>query len=657
MMLVSVYMPTKNRLQLLQRAVESVLSQTHRELELWVVDDGSTDGTYEYLRSLSVADPRVRFIRNEHSQGAPRARNLAIERSSGEFVTGIDDDDRFDPRRIEMLLSAWQQHAANGEKFSCLFTQDVMESEHAAEISRKPARVTYRDMFFHNSIGNQVFTRRAYLSDAGFFDEKMPAWQDLDMFMRLLRVHGPALLVDAPLYYLTLEQRDDRISVSKSRIEAAYARLAEKVADHPDVLQQGLFLQRFGRLYGYGLTFSDFRAFWRFGFHVRTVRRLGGILLRRFAGGVFSRRIQAVNPGEPGALRVLMFPKHGDNPYLATLCRYLEARGVHIDDFTFERALNERYDVVHTHWPDLHLQGRSTLRVLMKHVRLALLFGVLRLRKTRIVWTMHNLKPHERHLRLGEWLFPLWFPRLCTHVIALTMSSLEAGRAMYPVLRRKASAVVPHGHYRDAYPSAPSREEARERLGLESRYTFLFFGNIRPYKNVPHLIQAFRAMPHRDVQLVIAGQPAQSIDAGILKRLVEGDERIHLRLEFIPEDQVPLFMAASDLVVLPFDSILNSGSVLLALSFDRPVLAPRLGSLPDIQYRVGARWISLFDGPLTTGHLVRAFAARSIGEHEHADLSFFDWDHIAQQTLDCYRIAPNEPPQAAKRPAPLPDTR
>jgi glycosyltransferase involved in cell wall biosynthesis len=661
-MLVSVYMPTKNRLQLLQRAVESVLNQTHRELELWVVDDGSTDGTHEYLLRLSATDPRVRFIRNERSQGAPRARNLAIERASGEFVTGLDDDDRFDPRRIERLLAAWRQHAASGEKFSCLYTQDVMESDHAAAISRKPARVTYEDMFFHNLIGNQVFTRREYMIAAGLFDEQMPAWQDLDMFMRLLRVRGPALLVDEPLYHLTLEQRSDRISVSSTRIEAAYARLAAKVADHPRVLQQGLFLQRFGRLYGYGLTFKDFRTFWRFGVHVRTARRLGGILLRQLAsaasvrGAAASREVKA----RPRELRVLMFPKHGDNPYLETLCRYLEERGVRIDDFTFDRAFNERYDVVHLHWPDLHLHGRSALRVLAKHVRLALLFGVLRWRKTRIVWTIHNLKPHERHLRLGEWLFPLWFPRLCTHVIALTTSSLEAARAMYPVLRGKASAVIPHGHYRNAYPPAPSREEARTRLGLESRYTFLFFGNIRPYKNVPHLIEAFRAMPHQDVQLVIAGQPGPAMDGEALRQLAAGDARIRLWLEFISDEQVPMFIAASDLVVLPFDNILNSGSVLLALSFDRPVLAPRLGSLPDIQYRVGARWVSLFDGPLTTGHLISAFDARSIGEHEKVDLSFFDWDHIAQQTLECYRMppdAPGLPPQPAKRSAPLPDTR
>src|SRR5687767_14718400 len=130
-----------------------------------------------------------------------------------------------------------------------------------------------------------------------------------------------------------------------------------------------------------------------------------------------------------------MFPKHGDNPYLHGLSESLERCGVRVDDFSFSRALKERYDVLHIHWPDLHLQARSSLRTVAKHARLALLFALLRWRKSRIVWTMHNLKPHERHLPLGELLFPLWFPRMCTHVIALTKDGLESARRMYPVLR------------------------------------------------------------------------------------------------------------------------------------------------------------------------------------------------------------------------------
>jgi beta-1,4-mannosyltransferase len=335
-------------------------------------------------------------------------------------------------------------------------------------------------------------------------------------------------------------------------------------------------------------------------------------------------------------LRVLMFPKEGDNPYLRSLSEGLDRHGVRVDDFSFMRALKHRYDVLHIHWPDLHLQARSSLRAVVKHARLALLLLLLRLRGARIVWTVHNLKPHERHPRLGELLFPLWFPRLCTHVVALTTSSLASALDMYPALRRARWAVIPHGHYRNAYAKAPPRSTCRDQLGLDHRFTFLFLGNIRPYKNVPRLIQAFRGLHRQDVQLVIAGEPGQMMQTDEIRQLAALDPRIRLSLGFVSDGQVPLYVGACDVMVLPFQTILNSGSVLLALSFNRAVLAPNLGSLPEIQSHLGARWVSLYRGPLATEHLLQAMTSVVVDENESIDLCSYDWDIIAQRTLELY---------------------
>jgi glycosyltransferase involved in cell wall biosynthesis len=249
---------------------------------------------------------------------------------------------------------------------------------------------------------------------------------------------------------------------------------------------------------------------------------------------------------------------------------------------------------------------------------------------------MHNLMPHERHPPLGEWLFPLWFPRLCTHVIALTKSGMASALTKYPALRNKSAAVIPHGHYRASYPDAPSRWSCRDRLGLDHRFTFLFLGNIRPYKNVPALIDAFRKLPHPHVQLVIAGQLGHTMHADEIHRRIAGDTRIRWSLEFVPDERVPLYVGAADVVVLPFQRIQNSGSVFLALSFNRAVLAPNLGSLPEMQAQVGTRWLTLYDGPLTTEHLSQAMQAAAIDDGEVCDLSGYDWNEIGQRTLDFY---------------------
>lgn len=280
-MVVSVYMPTRNRAALLKRAVESVLSQSYRKLELLVVNDGSSDATAAYLDDLARNDARLRVFHNPQSLGAPRSRNLAITNACGEFITGLDDDDYFHAERIEALVRYWGTLERHGEKFSCLYTQDVFTGGRLA-FSRKPDRVEFGDLFFYNSIGNQVFTRREYFLTAGLFDEDMPAWQDLDAFMRLVSCHGSARLLDRPLYFVDLEPRPDRISVgSKDRILSAYRRLGAKTLNAPAAWRQALFLQVFGRLYGFRLGLEDFREYLRFGFHPRTWPILAGILARQ----------------------------------------------------------------------------------------------------------------------------------------------------------------------------------------------------------------------------------------------------------------------------------------------------------------------------------------------------------------------------------------
>src|SRR3954466_15167188 len=100
-MLVSVYIPTRNRRALVERAIKAVLEQDYRELEVIVVDDASTDDTPAFLKAAAAADSRLTFFANDRPSGAPAARNRAIAAAKGAFVTGLDDDDYFEPTRSE----------------------------------------------------------------------------------------------------------------------------------------------------------------------------------------------------------------------------------------------------------------------------------------------------------------------------------------------------------------------------------------------------------------------------------------------------------------------------------------------------------------------------------------------------------------------------
>ena len=104
--LVSIYLPTRNRSGVLPLAIGSVLTQSWPELELIVVDDASDDSTPEILQQYSEKR-RIKVIRNDEPLGAPASRNRAVTLASGEYVTGIDDDDQFHPDRIQLLVEAF----------------------------------------------------------------------------------------------------------------------------------------------------------------------------------------------------------------------------------------------------------------------------------------------------------------------------------------------------------------------------------------------------------------------------------------------------------------------------------------------------------------------------------------------------------------------
>jgi glycosyltransferase involved in cell wall biosynthesis len=125
---VSVYIPTRNRVDLLAAAVRSVLAQQFTDLELIVVDDASTDGTVLFLESITREDRRVRALRNESPRGAPASRNKAITQATGDFITGLDDDDTFEPQRLSALHDCWASYARHDIAVSCIYTQDVFLS-------------------------------------------------------------------------------------------------------------------------------------------------------------------------------------------------------------------------------------------------------------------------------------------------------------------------------------------------------------------------------------------------------------------------------------------------------------------------------------------------------------------------------------------------
>lgn len=211
--LVSVYLPTKNRLPLLKRAITSVLNQTYPNVELVVADDGSTDGTRDFLRELAASGKCVAVFLPA-SIGACAARNAAISRSTGTFLTGLDDDDYFLPERIECFVRYWHHLSVHGqtERIAGLFDSSRWIGPSTEQTLFDRGCVQPRDLATACATGTQVFTTRERFIDAGLFDDSMQIWQDWDLWLRIAQRHGQFIGMRKRTYVIDTTHDSLRIS-------------------------------------------------------------------------------------------------------------------------------------------------------------------------------------------------------------------------------------------------------------------------------------------------------------------------------------------------------------------------------------------------------------------------------------------------------------
>jgi beta-1,4-mannosyltransferase len=340
-------------------------------------------------------------------------------------------------------------------------------------------------------------------------------------------------------------------------------------------------------------------------------------------------------------LRVLGWPafaNRAEQPYNALLYSHLQSLGVEVAEASAARVLSGRYHILHLHWPDRRVRARRGSTAWLRSTALIALLDAARARGMRIVWTVHNLTAHEGtyHPRLESRYFAALTRRL-DGIIALSEHGVTAARARYASLRERPAFVVPHGHFRGVYPDEITRDQARDRLGMSHATRIIaFVGQVRAYKNVPLLIEQFRALAG-DVSLVIAGKAKPAALGAHIEQLAAAEPRIRFVPAFVPDVELQVYLRAADLVVLPYRDILNSGSALLALSFDRPVLVPRRGAMADLAAAVGNSWVRTYEGDLTTSELRDALEWAARRRPLRAPLDELGWDRIAQQTHYVYR--------------------
>ncbi len=209
---VSVIIPTYNRASFLTGALDSVLGQSHTQLELVVVDDGSDDNTEELVRELATATGReIRFLR-QPNRGPAAARNTGIRAARHDLLAFLDSDDRFAPEKLARQVAAMEENphylvCHTGERW-------VRRGQHLNQKKnhKKTGGFIFPQCLKLCCVGmSTVMVRRIFFEKIGLFDETLPCCEDYDLWLRA-SPQLPFLLVDEPL---TVKHggRPDQVSV------------------------------------------------------------------------------------------------------------------------------------------------------------------------------------------------------------------------------------------------------------------------------------------------------------------------------------------------------------------------------------------------------------------------------------------------------------
>jgi len=350
---------------------------------------------------------------------------------------------------------------------------------------------------------------------------------------------------------------------------------------------------------------------------------------------------------KPADMKVIAWPAFKTrykNPYNWLLYSHMPSETVSVTEFSSKRLLTEKFDIFHLHWPIETLVRHPNIWVArLRAISFWLLLRLSRWRGTKIVWTIHDENPHVvLHQELANWIQDRLVAATDSYINLCTAGETAVEQTLQQ-LAHKPNFVISHGHYRDCYPNEISKTEAQLKLGLKEEadsqtITLLYLGYISPYKNVPHLIRTFCQLPKtgQKVRLLVAGKPDNTEIESAVRTSASQMDNVHLYLQFIEDEALQTFFNAADIVVLPFEEILNSGSLLLALSFNCPVIAPALGAIAQWQEQIGTDWIKTYQGTLTPEVLQTAIADYQ-EPTDCAPLESLNWDTIAGQTLDAYK--------------------
>jgi beta-1,4-mannosyltransferase len=345
------------------------------------------------------------------------------------------------------------------------------------------------------------------------------------------------------------------------------------------------------------------------------------------------------------------------NSYCSALVQSVELEGIDVrckSDWTATLPILWMFrtaglpNVIHLHWIEIYTIKRTWWRSVLASMVFLLQLFLLKALGVKIVWTVHDqVNVDGRFLELDVALRRLSV-KLANSIIVHTDVAREELTKLYKLSRaaKRKIRVIPHGNFIAQYPNFVSRPEAREKLGLDNDlFVIGMIGYVRPYKGITDLIHAFSHLGGDRLRLVIAGLPMDSSFGETVKEAARIDDRIWLYLRFLPDEEIQIFLNAVDVVVFPYSRSLTSGSLILAMSFAKAVIA---ADLPTIREALPNRGGLLFDAsdPKALENALTEIQTKDLAAMGRNNLNCIqsrNWHSIAKATVGIYHELAREP--------------
>lgn len=304
-----------------------------------------------------------------------------------------------------------------------------------------------------------------------------------------------------------------------------------------------------------------------------------------------------------------------------------------IDDRFFgilRTAITQNPDYIHFDWETSYYYRRSLWMTLINIPFFVLQVYLARyVLNCKLVWTPHNIIPHDSKSVNIHQFCRRFFARNVRWIRLFSELSLPGAIQEFKCDKSKFK-IIPEGSYVGYYPNKVSRIEARKFLNIDNtKMVLLYTGFIKPYKGITNLIECFKRSFSENVILIIAGKAMNPDYFQSIKK--SSNENIMLIDRFIEDDELQFLFNAADVVTLPFKKIENSGSVILAMSFKKAVIAPAMGVLverlkcqPELLYKES------LDHSFDVLKQLNIEKLEEIGERNYHELSKYTWADFAK---------------------------